>query len=81
MRIVVRLFGPEAQRLGRREVAVDAPGPVTCADLTDLLGKQHPELSANLPRCRLAVNHEFAGRDDLVREEDEVALIGQVSGG
>jgi MoaE-MoaD fusion protein len=81
MRIVIRLFGPEAQRLGRREVAVNAAEPVTCGALTDLLGKQHPELAANLPRCRLAVNHKFADRDDLVREGDEVALIGQVSGG
>jgi len=31
--------------------------------------------------CRLAVNHAFAGDDTPIRESDEVALIGLVSGG
>jgi sulfur-carrier protein len=82
MNVTVKLFGPEARAAGSRQVQlVDVPEPVTCASLGEMLSQRHPELFAALPRCRFAVNHEFVKPDDLIHPGDEVALIGQVSGG
>jgi molybdopterin converting factor small subunit len=81
MDINVKLFGPEAHVAGQRQIIVQADEPVTCRSLAEQIGRQHPRLAAALPRCRFAVNHEFARPEDPIRAGDEVALIGQVSGG
>jgi molybdopterin converting factor small subunit len=80
--IRVLLFGPLAQRAGRRVVDIDAPlEPATCAELRARLAAAHPALGPLLPACRIAVNGRFALEDEVVTPEDEVALIGMVSGG
>lgn len=82
MRVTVLLFGPQAQRAGRREISVELPGEsTTCAQLRRALASAAPELGPTLPQSWLAVNHEYAGDDHPVTERDEVALIGMVSGG
>ncbi len=82
MRLTVKLFGPEAALVGRSEVEVElGPGQATCADLRQGLASAQPRLAAALGRCRLAVNHEFAGDEVELKPGDEVALIGLVSGG
>jgi molybdopterin synthase catalytic subunit len=55
--------------------------PATVGDLRALLAERHPALARVLPRCRLAVNQEFAGDGDPVPEGAEVAVIPPVAGG
>jgi len=55
--------------------------PATVGDLRAVLAERHPALARVLPRCRLAVNQEFAGDADPVPEGAEVAVIPPVSGG
>jgi molybdopterin converting factor small subunit len=82
LRIVVKLFGPQAQTAGRRELALDlAAGPVTCAALRCALAAAEPRLAPTLPASRFAINCALAAEADAVRAGDEVALIGPVSGG
>ena len=82
MTVTVLLFGPQAQQAGRREVALDLPGQTaTCADIRRALAGEVPALHESVTRSRLAVNHEYADDQQPVREGDEVALIGMVSGG
>ena len=82
MQVVVKLFGPAAQKAGAREVrvALDADRP-TCASVRAALARAEPRLAGIVQAARLAVNHEFAGDDDRVSPGDEVALIAMVSGG
>jgi molybdopterin converting factor small subunit len=54
---------------------------VSCETLREALARSHPELAESLPLHRFAVNAKFVGDEDVVREGDEVALIGMVSGG
>jgi molybdopterin synthase catalytic subunit len=56
-------------------------GPATVGDLRALLAERHPALARVLPRCRLAVNEEFAGDGDPIPDGAEVAIIPPVSGG
>ena len=82
MQIEVKLFGPQAVLVGSDAVklASDTDAP-TCAWVLTHLGEAAPELAASLPQSRVAVNHAFATPETVVREGDEVALIGMVSGG
>jgi molybdopterin converting factor small subunit len=81
MELVVRLFGPEAELTGVSQVTVRVDGPLTCRELREAITRDVPSLAARMSTCRLAVNHEFVDDAFLVSEQDEVALIGLVSGG
>jgi len=58
-----------------------AAWPATVGELRGTLIARHPTLARVLPRCRLAVNQEFAEDGDLVPDGAEVAVIPPVSGG
>ena len=81
MQVTVKLFGPEAQAAGVRQVTVNVPAPATCADVRRALEQQCPPLATRMSNCRLALNHDFAPDNVTVTAADEVALIGPVSGG
>jgi molybdopterin converting factor small subunit len=79
--VEVLLFGAEAKAVGRPSVQVDVPMGSTCQTIKEYLAEAHAPLCPFLKSARFAVNSEFAPLDRVVREEDEVALIGMVSGG
>lgn len=82
MRVTVKLFGPQAQQVGRREVTVElgAARP-TCAEVRTALQDAAPELATSLPGSWFAVNHAYVDEQHVIAADDEVALIGMVSGG
>ena len=61
------------------ESVVGAPASVGA--LRAFLAERNPGLARVLPRCRLAVNQEFAVDGDVVPDDAEVAVIPPVSGG
>ena len=81
MRIDILLFGPQAKLAQTDRVTVDLQTSPTVAEALSVIGKTMPELAPTLAVSRLAVNHEYASDEDVLSEEDEVALIGMVSGG
>jgi len=80
MKLCVKLFGAEARLAGRKELELEFSG-LTCAQLRAQLAETLPQLAGSLPLCRFAVNHEYVAIEHALREGDEVALIGMVSGG
>jgi molybdopterin converting factor small subunit len=82
MQVRVLLFGPESVALGRDSVTIDLPAAgAACRDVSERLAAEYPALAPFLPASRLAVNHEFARPEQPVTPDDEIALIGLVSGG
>lgn len=80
MPVTVLYFAVAREAAGAdSEALAAAPGSVGA--LRALLAARHPALAKVLPRCRLAVNQEFAGDDDPVPEGAEVAVIPPVAGG
>ena len=80
--VKVLLFGPQAQLLGQRAVEVAVwPGVTTCGEVLATLGALCPGLADSLPASRLAVDHEVAAADRVLRGDEELALIGLVGGG
>ena len=80
MQVRVLLFG------ALREAAasctpVNLPDGATAGDLLAALAAQHPAVAAMQPSLALAVNQEYARRETVLRDGDEVALLPPVSGG
>jgi molybdopterin converting factor subunit 1 len=75
----IHLFAAARDLVGAPTVVVDPPS--TVADLRRQLAERYPTLAALLPKCRIAVNHEFADDDDAVPPGAEIAVIPPVSGG
>jgi molybdopterin converting factor subunit 1 len=76
----VLFFGAAADAAGTREVEVDANG-TTVEGLFSMLAERHPALEPMRDSLAFAVNGEYAGREDAVAEDDEVAVLPPVSGG
>ncbi len=75
-------LGPLAQAAGGPQVQVRMGAPqATCAELRLAIAQQHPQLAPLLRSCRFAVGHAFAEESQIVRQDQEIALIGFVSGG
>jgi len=82
MHLPILLFGPLSLRAGVDRVEVPVKRfPLTCADLRVALAGAYPSLAELLPLHRFAVNGHFQPEGAPVGPEDEVALIGMVSGG
>lgn len=81
MVVRVLLFGGEALAAGAASVEVRVNDRARIEDVRAALGGQCPALAASMGHARLALNHSFARGDEVVSPEDEIALIGLVSGG
>ncbi|TVP58085.1 MAG: MoaD/ThiS family protein [Gemmatimonadales bacterium] len=82
MRIQVLLFGPLSAELGQSSIEVELTGdPPTCGDAREALARTHPSIAPLLPSHRFARNQEIVADSEPIEADDELALIGMVSGG
>jgi molybdopterin synthase catalytic subunit len=81
MRVAVRTFAAYREAIGREQVEVEAPEPLTVGEVWTLLAERFPGLRRYAPPARFVVNDEFVSPDHRLRDADEVALIPPVSGG
>jgi molybdopterin synthase catalytic subunit len=79
--MLVKLFATLKDRAGANAITLTAEGQFTVRELRALIAAQHPRLAELTARSIVAINHEFAFDDDVVRTTDEVALFPPVSGG
>lgn len=78
----VKLFGPMRQAVGRDELSLALQAdPPSCAALRTAIRTGEPRLAGLVDACRFAVNGRFAVEEHCLAEDDEIALIGFVSGG
>ncbi len=83
MNVTIRLFGPYAEAVKDSSVTLEMPEHRGCtaAQVMAQLARTHPSLSGMLEAAHLAVNHQVAEPEHPIRENDELAVIGLVSGG
>lgn len=79
MHVRVLPFGVLKDSFGPDAFALDLPGGATVADLLARLGVQAPAIESL--GIAVSVNAEYAGRNQVLRENDEVGLLPPVSGG
>jgi molybdopterin converting factor subunit 1 len=78
MRVRVLYFGVLKESLGREGELVELAEGSSVADLME----RYEEKGADWMRSiAVAVNREYARREDVLRDGDEVALLPPVSGG
>ncbi|HEV2230866.1 MAG TPA: molybdopterin converting factor subunit 1 [Thermoplasmata archaeon] len=81
MRIQVRFFAVYREIVGSRAVSWSAREGLTLEGLVDAVIAKYPKLSGHRNSMLLAVNHDVADSDRILKEGDEVALLPPVSGG
>ncbi len=80
MKVRVVLFAKPRELVGQPNIDLALPAGATAADAWSQLSTQYD--LGPLPRSfRCAVNSEYAGWDDPLKEGDELAVIPPVSGG
>jgi molybdopterin converting factor small subunit len=80
MTITVLLFASYADAFGRGQLVVSAEPGETVGEIVARV--QHEAGVGRLPpRPLVAVNHEYAAYDRVLKADDEVALIPPVAGG
>src|ERR687898_3307090 len=82
MLVTVRLFAILRERAGADSVELELADGATATDAIDAVADRHGlgELLQRLP-IAVAVNREYAEREQALDDGDEVALIPPVSGG
>jgi MoaE-MoaD fusion protein len=76
VKVTVRLFAMLRERAGCDELSIDVAEGACAGDVIAALG----DIAEGIPLL-LAVNHDYARRDQVLSEDDELALIPPVSGG
>lgn len=80
MKIKLLSFGIAKEIIGSRFLDLELPEGTDITKLRADLVARYPRL-ADLASVRLAINSEYANEQDMLAENDEVALIPPVSGG
>jgi molybdopterin converting factor subunit 1 len=81
MKIRVKLFAILRERAGVSEIAKEMADGSTVADLWRELQKDYPKLDVPGIRMLYAVNQNYVGVDQQLKDQDEVVFIPPVSGG
>jgi molybdopterin converting factor subunit 1 len=80
MAVSILLFGIARDLIGQTSLAIPVRPDMHVADLLEEVHQQYPAVKG-IRSLLVAVNGEYADADQLVGENDEVALIPPVSGG
>ena len=81
MKIRLRLFAAVGQMTGRKEIELELPEGSTVGLLRRRFVELYPRFTELSPSVMTSVNHEYAGDEHPLADEDEVAFIPPVSGG
>ena len=78
MILKVKYFGMIAEWIGSSEQSVDCNGS-TVRELKEQLESQYPKLSGI--SYQVAISHKISSNDQVITEQDELALLPPFAGG
>ena len=81
MRIIVKCFAGCRDAVGASSVSLDVPSGTTVGEVFAGMIASYPALASYDRSVMLAVNREYADRQALLEDGDELACIPPVSGG
>jgi molybdopterin synthase catalytic subunit len=81
MQIQIRYFAIIRETMGRSGDTKEVAPSSTAGDVLDIISEEVPAVARLLPALLLMVNQEYAARDRVLEDGDELALIPPVSGG
>ena len=80
MIIKVLAFGIAKEIVGGAAISIEVSAGATINNLQLILKEKFPKLQ-NLSSLLVALNNEYAGGEDVLQTDDEIALIPPVCGG
>ena len=80
MKLNLLLFGITRDIMGESPLTYEVPPGTTTSQLMDQLQQRYPALN-DLRSVLLAVNNAYGQSEQILNENDEIALIPPVSGG
>ncbi len=81
MRISIRLFSHLRDLAGTDQITIELPDGSRVSDLLARVYREHPELAATDKTILVAADIEFVGRNDPLKEGEEISLMPPVQGG
>ncbi len=81
MKLNVRLFATLKEHAGSNLLNIELSDSASVETLLTSLAAQVPALAPSLKTVLVAVNNEYAFRDQKINTGDEIALFPPVSGG
>ncbi|MBI3753383.1 MAG: molybdopterin converting factor subunit 1 [Deltaproteobacteria bacterium] len=83
MAIKVKFFAMLKTKTGKEEANLTVPDGISFDKLKDILKKEFPALAEFIDRKSviISVNQEFADKNTVIKDGDEVALLPPFSGG
>ena len=81
MQITVKCFAGCKDAVGASLLTLNTPDDTTVGAVLEQLIRQYPGMASYRQSLMLAVNKEYAGHDQVLRDGDELACIPPVSGG
>ena len=81
MTIKVKFFAILKEILGREEMILDFPPPISCGEVLAFLKNSFSDTASLLESSFVAVNGQYAECGTILGPEDEVAVLPPVSGG
>jgi molybdopterin synthase catalytic subunit len=81
MRVRVLFFGRLKELAGKSSDSLELPEASPVREVLKHYAAQSPQLRESLASLAVAVNHEYAGVETVLKGDDEVALLPPVSGG
>src|SRR4051812_41005869 len=81
MQVKVLFFGALRDVMGKSSETVELPENALVVHLLEHYSGRAPRIEALLPSVAVSVNQEYASRNAVLSDKDEVALLPPVSGG
>ena len=83
MVIKVKFFAMLKGKIGKEEVNLTVPANISLDKLKDILKNEFPAIAEFIERksIMISVNQEFADKNIIIKDGDEVALLPPFSGG
>jgi len=81
MKIKVKFFAYTREITGLNETEIEIKEGTDLSGIMDRLAERFPGLQRYRSEINMAVNHEYAPPETIVKKGDEVALLPPVSGG
>jgi molybdopterin converting factor subunit 1 len=82
MKLTIRLFAGLAEIIGHTHITLNLDQTqITVEQLKQHLIQSYPSAETSINLAFIARNHAYALPDEIIHEQDELALIPPVSGG
>ncbi len=81
MKIKLRFFGQLKELTGTEEAEIQIKENTRVEDLIWLLGERYPNIREFLNHVSFSIDNEYASKDTVLADNNEVGLLPPISGG